>query len=74
MSFEDIPEDFQESYPCFKIDDGGGVCMGDIIEHQGEWNCQTCGFNPNEAKYGPRPQDCIGMVVGNIRACNPVTR
>ena len=76
--FEDIPEDFQESYPCFKVDDGGGLCMGDIIEYKGEWACQTCGFSPNlktlstacivcngESEKGKKCRNCGDILEGS---------
>ena len=37
MSFDDIPEDKQESYPC--------KCGGNITKNKnGNWECDSCGF------------------------------
>ena len=39
MSFEDIPEDVEESYPCPNCENGNITKNKD-----GEWECDTCDF------------------------------
>ncbi len=42
MSFEDIPEDLEESYPC--------KCGGNItLNKDGQWVCDDCDFEISEA-------------------------
>lgn len=36
MSFDEIPENKQENYPC--------ACGGNIIEEGNHWECDTCGL------------------------------
>ena len=41
MSFEDIPEDREKSYPC--------QCGGNIKENEdGIWECDTCDWNSED--------------------------
>lgn len=43
MSFDDIPEDKRESFPC-------QICAGgDIVLIDGVWQCDLCGFIPEES-------------------------
>lgn len=43
MSFEDIPEDKEESYPCPRCEHGNVTEIND-----GHWECDTCDwFNPD---------------------------
>lgn len=39
--FDDIPEDYRESYPCPKCDEGNVTESEDFA---GAWECDTCEF------------------------------
>ncbi len=39
MSFEDIPEDKERSFPCPSCHDGV------VVLSEGVWGCSTCGWN-----------------------------
>ena len=40
MSFEDIPEDARESYPCPNCETGNIVLSFD----ESQWECDTCNY------------------------------
>ena len=42
MSFDEIPEDVHEGYPC--------DCGGSITKYDGKWRCDTCDFEAPDAK------------------------
>jgi ribosomal protein L37AE/L43A len=39
MPFDDIPEDYQESYPCPECEEGNVT-----KDEDGIWNCDVCFF------------------------------
>ena len=45
MSFEDIPEDKIESYPCPECEHGNVIPKVSLIPG---WECDTCNFNTEE--------------------------
>ena len=42
MSFDTIPEDEHEGYPC--------ECGGSITKFEGKWSCGNCDFEAEDAK------------------------
>lgn len=44
MSFDDIPEDIEQSFPC---ECGGNITMN----HAGHWVCDQCGFDRTGEPY-----------------------
>jgi ribosomal protein L37AE/L43A len=44
MSFDDIPEDYQESFPCPECE-SGDVTLNDSF---GMWECDECDFSAKQ--------------------------
>jgi len=44
MSFDSIPEDKEESYPCPE-------CGGSVTKQNNYWECDSCEFCANDSKH-----------------------
>ena len=48
MSFEDIPEDKEESYPCPNCERGKVT----LSEYNSTWECDACNWNYEQMEIG----------------------